>query len=242
MATKKKNTRSDPESKDDSFLEAQREDRRATELWDRSSATMKDVFTVAEDLQSSLEAALTAVEEFVSESKRVSGELRGEQCEAKADAFSKRADEWAPIASKEFRKAATELVDIVHHALTTGYPVHVLKLAERLKVQRLGKWGRLCAESRVLLRTQSPEQRDAGRPFAKDLINRLREIDSRAKALTPERVIEEANEGKPTDAGFAAELALLCGAFEYKRMEKRDDYRTAQRAIAKAMQWVPDAN
>ena len=118
MATKKKNTRSDPESKDDSFLEAQREDRRATELWDRSSATMKDVFTVAEDLQSSLEAALTAVEEFVSESKRVSGELRGEQCEAKADAFSKRADEWAPIASKEFRKAATELVDIVHHALT----------------------------------------------------------------------------------------------------------------------------
>jgi len=235
MATKKKTSPGDPESKPDSFREAQRQEQRATELWDRSSATMKDVFTVAENLRSSLEAALTAVEEFVSESKRVSGELRGEQCEAKADAFSKRADEWAPIASKEFRKAATGLVDIVHHALTTGYPVHVLKVAERLKVRKLGKWGRLCAEHRVLLRTDSLEQRDAGRPFARDLINRLEEIDPHAKALVPERVIEEANGGKPTDTGFAAELAVLCGAFEYKRAGKRDDYRTAQRAIASAM-------
>jgi hypothetical protein len=236
MATKKKDIPTDPESKADSFHEAQRQDQRAGELWDRSSPTMQDMFAAVEDFRNSFDAAQKAVDGFVAESKRVSAELRREQCEARAETFARWADDWAGVTSPAFEKAAKGIVDLVHSALIHGYPDLVLKAEGPILDRGLGQWGTLCDAQRALLRTDaqvlSPDQRGARRSFAISLIDGLKRIHESAAGLTLEQVIEAANNRRTTTgAGFAAELACMCGAFGYgpENQEKVQD------AIRKAM-------
>jgi hypothetical protein len=233
MTTKKKNSPSDRESKAESFREAQRQDQRVEELWGRSSPTMKKMFAAFEQFRTSFDKALADVDGFVSESERVSGELRKEQCEAKADALDGWADEWAEVTSKEFREASTGIVDLVRDALVTGYPDHVLTLAKRLRLRGRAEWGRLCESQRYVLRTVSPPKkvRKTLKAFAKTLIGDLKQIDDRAASLRVEQVVEAANGRTETGSGFAAELACICGAFDYRS----DDQQKAQKAIDQAM-------
>jgi hypothetical protein len=232
MTTKKKDTPNDHGSKDDSFREAQRQEQRARELWVRSSPTMKEMFAAFDRFRASLDDALAAVDGFVSESERVSGELRKEQCEPTADALDGWADEWREVTKPAFHKAATGIVDLVYSALRTGYPRHVLKVETPLLERGLAEWGRLCASQRYVLRTDSPEQREASQPFAAELIKELERIKDQAEGLTVEQVIEAANNRRTTTGeGFAAELACMCGAFKYGPK----DQEKAQDAIRKAM-------
>jgi len=240
MTTKKKDTPSDRESKADSFdderREAMRQAQRADEIRASSAPTMKEIFSAFERFRSSFKDALEAVDGFVSESKRVSDELRKEDCESKADSLSGWADEWAEVTSQEFRDAATGLVDLVRNALVTGYPVHVLTVAKRLRLRGKAEWGRLCDSLRYALRTDSQalsaEQSEGLQLFAVTLIDSLKEIDGRAEHLTPEQVVKAANNKRTTKgSGFAAELACMCGAWEYKP----DDQVKAQQAITQAM-------
>jgi len=231
MTTKKKNSPSERKGKTGSFQEAQRQDQRVGELWNPSSPTMKDMFATFRRLRISLDAALAAVDGFVSESKRVADQLRKEDRESIANSLSGWADEWAGVTTPAFRKAATGIVELVYSALVNGYPVHVLEVERPLLGRDRAEWGRLCASQRYLLQTDGTEQHEADQPFAVELIHELRRIDDRAKGLKVGQVIEAANGRTKTGSGFAAELACLSGAFDYRP----EDQEKAQVAIAKAM-------
>jgi hypothetical protein len=192
---------------------------------------MDDMFEAFTQLRLSLNTAFAAADGFVAESRRVSDELRKEGCDVKANSLAGWADEWEPVTTPLFRKAATGIVELVSSAFINAYPVHVLEVERPLLGRDRAEWGRLCTSQRYLFELEDQERSEGREPFAIELIDELTTIDDHAEVLTVEQIIEAATGSTTTGSGFAAKLACLCGAWEYGA----GDQEKAQRAIDKAM-------
>jgi len=224
MTTKKKDSPSASDSKTESSSEGQRQEQRTEDAF----PPFDEMANAVERFRNSFSDALHAVDRVVSESRRLACQLREEHSEAEADTFDEMADLWEAVASQEFRDAATGVVDLVDRALVAGHPDNVLKMGRRLRLYDRAEWARICESLHVSLAGR-PKNRSDNAPWpVNDLMNELKEIDSRAGNLGFQQLVE-ARRSAPTPARLAAKLACQCGAFDY------EDEETAKRAFAIAL-------